>query len=87
MPTSKKTENLATELGIPLISPSELSELDLTIDGADEVDNNFNLIKGGGGALLREKIVASISRRFVIVVDDTKCVSVLGEFPLPVEIV
>ena len=85
--TSKKTENLAVELGISLINPSELSELDLTIDGADEFDENFNLIKGGGGALLREKIVASISRRFVVVVDDTKFVSVLGGFPLPVEIV
>lgn len=85
--TSKHTENFATELGIPLIDISECSELDLTIDGADEVDTNFNLIKGGGGALLREKMVASISRRFVVVVDHTKCVSVLGGFPLPVEVV
>ncbi|QQE77295.1 ribose-5-phosphate isomerase RpiA [Alicyclobacillus sp. SO9] len=85
--TSKKTEVLATELGIQLRDIFECRGLDLTIDGADEIDENFNLIKGGGGALFREKMVASISRRFIVVVDDSKCVSTLGRFVLPVEIV
>lgn len=61
--------------------------MDLTIDGADEVDEDFHLIKGGGGALFREKLVASISHRLIIIVDESKCVPILGQFPLPVEIV
>ncbi|TVY03972.1 ribose-5-phosphate isomerase RpiA [Paenibacillus cremeus] len=85
--TSINSENLAKELGIPLISISEAEEMDITIDGADEVDNEWNLIKGGGGALLREKIVASFSKELIIVVDESKKVSRLGKYPLPVEIV
>lgn len=87
VPTSRQTEELAVEFGIPLLNISEARELDLTIDGADEVDRPFNLIKGGGGALLREKMVASISRKLIIVVDESKTVPVLGRFPLPVEVV
>jgi ribose 5-phosphate isomerase A len=88
IPTSKATEKLALELGIPLTDFSEIERIDLTIDGADEVDGNFCMIKGGGGALLREKIVASHSDRMVVVVDESKLVHDLGStFPLPVEIV
>jgi ribose 5-phosphate isomerase A len=87
VPTSKNTEKLAIELGIPLAKLSDIDEIDLTIDGADEVNPQLDLIKGGGGALLREKMVATISRRFIVVVDDSKSVSALGRFPLPVEIV
>ncbi|ENH96128.1 ribose-5-phosphate isomerase A [Gracilibacillus halophilus YIM-C55.5] len=87
MPTSKETEKLAKELGIPLIDESSVSELDVTIDGADEATPRFELIKGGGGALLREKVVASISKRFIVVADDSKYVDPLGKFPLPVEVV
>ncbi|PZE21694.1 ribose-5-phosphate isomerase RpiA [Paenibacillus xerothermodurans] len=86
-PTSAETEKIARQLGIPLIALSEVSELDLTIDGADEVNPDFQLIKGGGGALLREKMAASISRRFIVVVDNSKYVPALGQFPLPVEVV
>ncbi|GIP18066.1 ribose-5-phosphate isomerase A [Paenibacillus montaniterrae] len=85
--TSLQSEQLATQLGIPLVSFSEMTELDLTIDGADEVDSAFNLIKGGGGALLREKIVAAASKQLTIVVDEHKVVRQLGKFALPVEIV
>ncbi|WP_208590189.1 ribose-5-phosphate isomerase RpiA [Gracilibacillus suaedae] len=87
VPTSKSTEKIAENLGIPLVSLSAINHLDLTIDGADEVNPNFDLIKGGGGALLREKMVASISQRLLIVIDESKYVSHLGEFSLPVEIV
>ena len=85
--SSKNSEELALQLGIPLISFAEIDSIDLTIDGADEVDGEFNLIKGGGGALLREKILASNSRRFIVIVDESKVVNRLGQFPLPVEIV
>ncbi len=88
IPTSRGTTELARELGIPLTDFSEVEKIDLTIDGADEVDPHFNLIKGGGGALLREKIVASHSKEMVVVVDESKLVHDLGSsFPLPVEIV
>ncbi|KKI88964.1 ribose 5-phosphate isomerase [Bacillus sp. SA1-12] len=87
VPTSTTTEKLAIELGIPLVSLSSINQLDLTIDGADEANKNFEVIKGGGGALLREKMVASISRRLIIVIDETKLVTYLGQYPLPVEIV
>jgi len=86
VPTSKETAELAAEEGIELIELADVEALDLTIDGADEVDSNFNLIKGGGGALLREKIVASATDKLIIVVDESKLVENLGEFPLPVEI-
>ncbi|WP_186577903.1 ribose-5-phosphate isomerase RpiA [Aquibacillus kalidii] len=87
VPTSKQTEKLANQLDIPLLSLSDVNDIDLTIDGADEANSNLELIKGGGGALLREKMIASISRRLVIVVDQSKYVPELGHFPLPVEIV
>jgi len=87
VPTSETSRQLAELAGIPIVTFDEVSSLDLTIDGADEVDPQLNLIKGGGGALLREKIVASLSRRVVIIVDSQKQVSRLGAFPLPVEVV
>ena len=87
IPTSRRTEALATEVGIPLTTFATVRKLDLTIDGADEVDPSLALIKGGGGALLREKLVAAASLRLVIVADDSKLVSVLGKFPLPVEVI
>src|SRR3989337_3036354 len=87
IPSSLQTEKIAKELGIPLTSFDEHQELDLAIDGADEVDPQLNLIKGGGGALLREKIVASCAKRYVIVVDRSKLVKQLGAFPLPVEVI
>ncbi|MGZ7149164.1 ribose 5-phosphate isomerase A [Bacillus sp. BC08] len=86
VPTSKETESLAKQLSIPLISLNEIDILDLTIDGADEIDSNLQLIKGGGGALLREKIVASSSKELIIISDESKLVTHLGTFPLPVEI-
>ncbi|WP_248923859.1 ribose-5-phosphate isomerase RpiA [Paenibacillus hamazuiensis] len=85
--TSVSSENLAKELGIPLIPISEIEQIDITIDGADEVDGEWNLIKGGGGALLREKIIASFSKELMIIVDESKQVNRLGKFHLPVEIV
>src|SRR3984957_5248084 len=84
--TSIQSESLARELGIPIVPFSEIDHLDLTIDGADEVDEGLNLIKGGGGALLREKIVASATRFYIIIVDASKLVHELGKFPLPVEV-
>lgn len=86
VPTSKETAELAEKGGIELIELAEVEKLDLTIDGADEVDPDLNLIKGGGGALLREKIVASASEKLIIVADETKLVEKLGKFPLAVEI-
>ena len=88
VPTSIRTERKSRELGIPLGTLGELRVLDLTVDGADEVDPGLNLIKGLGGALLREKMVAQASRRMLVIVDDTKLVSRLGErAPVPVEVV
>jgi len=88
IPTSHRTKNIAKEHGIPLSTLKDHPEIDLTIDGADEVDPDLNLIKGGGGALTREKIVASSSRREVIIVDESKLVQKLGiSFPLPVEVI
>jgi ribose 5-phosphate isomerase A len=86
VPTSGQTEALARELGIPLTDLDHYPELDLDLDGTDEIDAHLQLIKGGGGALLREKVVASASRRFVVIADATKQVSTLGlRTPLPVE--
>ena len=88
VPTSLDTEHKARALGIPLAMLDEVQEIELTIDGADEIDARFDMIKGGGGALLREKVVASLTRREVIVVDRGKVVERLGaRFPLPVEVV
>lgn len=84
--TSGATQAQAERLGIPLSDLDALGELDLTVDGADEIDGELRLIKGGGGALLREKIVAMASQRLVIVADDSKLVERLGAFPLPVEV-
>ena len=87
IPTSNRTKKLAEAEGIPLIDFSESMFIDLTIDGADEIDGNLNMIKGGGAALLQEKIVASVSRKEIIVGSKTKMVDHLGSFPLPVEVV
>ena len=87
VPTSEATAAQARGLGIPLTTLDETPELDLTVDGADELDGALNLIKGGGGALLREKIVASASARMVVIADASKHVETLGRFALPVEVV
>ena len=87
VPTSEATREQAVKLGIPITTLDETPRLDLTIDGADEIDAELRMIKGGGGALLREKIVATASDRMVVVADESKLVSVLGAFPLPVEVV
>ncbi len=86
VPTSERSASLCRELGVPLATLDELPELDLTIDGTDEIDGYFNLIKGGGGALLREKIVAGASKEMIVIADDSKLVSALGAFPLPIEV-
>ena len=87
VPTSEATATHARQLGVPLTTLDELDQLDLTIDGADEVDHSLNLVKGGGGALLREKIVAAASREVTIIVSDNKLVEHLGTtFRLPVEV-
>lgn len=87
IPTSEKSRRLARNAGIELTDFEHVDRLDVTVDGADEVDPQLNLIKGGGGALLHEKIVASATEKLVIIGDSRKRVSVLGAFPLPVEIV
>lgn len=88
VPTSKDTEKKARDFGIPLVTLEEIDSLDVTIDGADQIDARFHMVKGGGGALLREKVVASITRREIIVVGRDKLVDKLGKtFPLPIEIV
>jgi len=87
IPSSDRSREQAAGLGIPLVTLDDCPEIDVTVDGADEVDPQLRLIKGGGGALLREKIVASATKQFVIVADATKRVPVLGRFPLPVEVI
>lgn len=87
IPTSIRSREQAASLGIPLTTLDEYQQIDVTVDGADEVDPQLRLIKGGGGALLREKIVASATKQLVIVADATKRVPVLGKFPLPVEVI
>ncbi len=87
VPTSERTAALAREVGVRLVTLDEVDGLDLAVDGADEVDPGFNLVKGGGGALLREKIVAADSRRMIVITDESKRVEHLGAFPLPIEVV
>jgi ribose 5-phosphate isomerase A len=87
IPTSVQTEKLAKKWGIPLAKFEEIEQIDVAIDGADEVDSELNLIKGGGGALLREKIIARAAKTFIVVVDPSKMVEKLGAFLLPVEVV
>ncbi|WP_022826157.1 ribose-5-phosphate isomerase RpiA [Hymenobacter norwichensis] len=85
--TSLASENLARQVGIPLVEPRRGLRFDLTVDGADELDPQLNLIKGGGGALLREKIIATASDYMLVVADSSKAVAQLGKFPLPLEVV
>src|SRR5262249_40204958 len=85
VPTSESTRLLAESVGIPLIGIDDVDLIDLTLDGADEIDGQFRMIKGGGGALLREKLVAAASFHMAIMVDSSKLVERLGAFPLPVE--
>jgi ribose 5-phosphate isomerase A len=87
VPTSEATRADAERVGIPLSTLDETPELDLTVDGADEIAPDLTVIKGGGGALLREKIVAAASARMIVIADDSKWVSVLGRFALPIEVV
>jgi ribose 5-phosphate isomerase A len=87
VPTSKATADLATALGLNLVTLEDHPFIDITVDGTDEIDPDFRLIKGGGGALLVEKIVASSSRFMVVIADESKQVKKLGKFPLPVEVV
>src|ERR1700691_6373339 len=84
--TSERTAEKARALSIPLADLDSLAPLDLVIDGADEADHDLNLIKGGGGALLREKIVAASAKRMIVIADESKLVAKLGRFPLPVEV-
>ena len=86
VPTSETTRADAARLGVPLTTLDETPELDMTVDGADEIGPDLTLIKGGGGALLREKIVAAASGRMVVIADESKWVPVLGRFPLPIEV-
>ena len=86
VPTSEATRAQAANLGIPLTTLDDNPDLDLTVDGADEIAPGLSLIKGGGGALLREKVVASASAKMIVIADESKWVSVLGRFPLPIEI-
>lgn len=87
VPTSEATRADAERCAVPLTTLDQVDRLDLTVDGADEIDPNLELIKGGGGALLREKIVAAASDRMIVIADETKWVQTLGRFPLPIEVV
>jgi ribose 5-phosphate isomerase A len=87
VPTSEATANLARELGIPLAALDDVKSIDLTVDGADEIGPGLSLIKGGGAALLREKLVWEASKRCVVIADAAKHVTALGKFPLPIEVV
>lgn len=86
VPTSKASEACAHEFGVPLINPDKVEAINLTVDGADEVDKDFQLIKGGGACLLREKIIADVSEHMAVIIDPTKIVEKLGAFALPVEV-
>ncbi len=85
--SSEASTQKMKDLGIEVFDANEISELDIYVDGADEINDNFEMIKGGGAALTREKIVAAIAKTYVCIVDDTKQVDVLGQFPLPVEVI
>lgn len=87
VPTSTATRLLAASMGIPMLVLNDVDKIDITIDGADEIDPRLNLIKGGGGALLQEKMVAAASDKLVIIADSSKYVQQLGAFPLPVEVI
>lgn len=87
VPTSEATRADAERCGVPLTTLEDVNHLDLTVDGADEIDPNLELIKGGGGALLREKIVAAASDRMIVIADESKWVETLGRFPLPIEVI
>ena len=87
VPTSLRTEEQATRLGIPLLALREVERIDVVVDGADEFDPDFHLIKGGGGALYREKMIASLSKEMIVVAGENKSVETLGAFPLPIEVV
>ena len=87
VPTSEATRADAERCGVPLTTLDAVDRLDLTVDGADEIDPQLALIKGGGGALLREKIVAAASDRMIVIADETKWVEALGRFPLPIEVI
>ncbi len=84
--TSHATEKQAANLNIPMFTVDEVAGIDLLIDGVDEIDHNFNAIKGGGGALFREKLIAKLAKRIIWILDDSKYVDAIGSFPLPVEI-
>ena len=86
VPTSQATHTQAERCGIPLTTLDAVTQLDLTVDGADEIGPDLSLIKGGGGALLREKIVAGASAHMIVIADQSKCVSALGRYPLPIEV-
>ncbi len=86
VPTSERSAALCQELGVPLATLDEVPQLDLAIDGTDEIDPDFNLIKGAGGALLREKIVAATATTMLVIADQSKVVEKLGKFPLPIEV-
>lgn len=85
--TSRRSQQQAINGGIPMVDINSVSSLDMCFDGADEIDPQKRMIKGGGGALLREKIVASMSKEMVVIIDESKCVEKLGKFPLPIEII
>ena len=87
VPSSRETERKLRVAGFQVSELADTGDLDLYVDGADEANKNFHLIKGGGGALTREKIVAAASRRFVCIIDDSKWVAALGKFPLPIEVI
>ncbi len=87
VPTSEATRAIAERCGVPLTTLDHIDRLDLTVDGADEVDPHLDLIKGGGGALLREKIIAAASDRMIVIADNSKWVKTLGHFPLPIEVI
>lgn len=86
IPTSEQTRQQALSIGLDVIEPDEATKIDVAIDGADEIDGDFNLIKGGGGALLREKLVANAAEKFIVIADHSKHVPQLGAFSLPIEI-